>query len=81
MNTPTLARPALCAAPVLAAPEGPRFSSDNPLVGFVAFLAEHTRVGERSARLYVGHLQPRSGSIEVVCSRGARQLNELKRTF
>jgi hypothetical protein len=33
------------------------FSSDNPLDAFVAFLAEHTRVGERSARLYVAHLQ------------------------
>jgi site-specific recombinase XerD len=31
--------------------------SDNPLSVFVTFLAEHTKIGERSARLYVAHVQ------------------------
>jgi site-specific recombinase XerD len=44
-------------AAAVAAAEGARVSSDNPLGAFVAFLAEHTRVSERSARLYVAHLQ------------------------
>lgn len=33
------------------------YSSDNPLHAFVVFLAEHTSVGERSARQYVAHLE------------------------
>jgi site-specific recombinase XerD len=33
------------------------FSSDNSLAAFVAFLAEQTRVGERSTRLYVAHVR------------------------
>src|SRR6266567_3483656 len=37
--------------------QGPSFSSDNPLPAFLAFLAEDTKVGERTARPYVAHLQ------------------------
>src|SRR5260370_36430889 len=37
--------------------QGPCFSSDNPLPAFLAFLAEDTKVGERTARQYVAHLQ------------------------
>jgi len=40
-----------------AIPQGPSFSSDNPLVAFLAFLADDTKVGERTARQYVAHLQ------------------------
>ncbi len=40
----------------IATTEGAHISSDNPLAAFVAFLADHTKVGERSARLYVAHL-------------------------
>jgi site-specific recombinase XerD len=35
----------------------PFFSSDNPLPAFVAFLADNTKVGERTARQYVAHLE------------------------
>jgi site-specific recombinase XerD len=41
----------------IARVEGARSSSDNRLAAFVVFQAEHTKVGERSARLYVAHLQ------------------------
>src|SRR5712691_2135259 len=37
--------------------QGPSFSSDNPLPAFLAFLADDTKVGDRTARLYVAHLQ------------------------
>jgi site-specific recombinase XerD len=37
--------------------QGPSYSSDNPLRPFVTFLAEDTKVGERTARQYVAHLQ------------------------
>jgi site-specific recombinase XerD len=35
----------------------PHFSSDNPIPAFLAFLAEDTKVGERTARQYLAHLQ------------------------
>ncbi len=35
----------------------PGFSSDNALRSFLVHLAEDTRLCERSARLYVAHLQ------------------------
>jgi site-specific recombinase XerD len=41
----------------IARPQDPTFSSDNPLPTFVAFLAEETKVGERTARQYLTHLQ------------------------
>src|ERR1700694_2833072 len=41
----------------IARSQGPTFSSDNPLPAFVAFLAEDTKVGERTAAQYVAHLQ------------------------
>jgi integrase/recombinase XerD len=41
----------------IARSQGPSFSSDSPLPTFLAFLAEDTRVGERTARQYVAHLQ------------------------
>jgi len=41
----------------IAVPQGASFSSDNPLAAFLAFLAEDTKVGERTARQYVAHLQ------------------------
>ncbi len=41
----------------IARSRGPSFSSDNPLPAFLAFLAEDTKVGERTARQYVAHLQ------------------------
>src|SRR5437660_360653 len=41
----------------IARSQGPSFSSDNPLPAFLAFLAEDTKVGERTARQYVAHLQ------------------------
>src|SRR5919197_1608954 len=57
MNRPrTLARRPSQARPI-AAPEGLLFSSDNALAAFLAFLADDTRVGERTARLYLAHLQ------------------------
>jgi len=57
MNTPnSLARRRSQARPV-AVPQGTRVSSDNPLVAFLAFLADDTKVGERTARQYVAHLQ------------------------
>jgi len=40
-----------------AIPQGPSVLSDNPLVAFLAFLADDTKVGERTARQYVAHLQ------------------------
>ena len=47
--------------PLADSPEEPRFSSDNAdqllLAAFVAFLAEQTGVSERTARLYMAHLQ------------------------
>src|SRR5438874_3480026 len=46
---PSQARP-------IARSQGPSVSSDNPLPAFLAFLAEDTRVGERTARQYVAHL-------------------------
>jgi site-specific recombinase XerD len=48
----------------IAVADGPGVSSDNPLAGFVAFLAEHTKVGERSAGLYVAHLQRFAGWLQ-----------------
>jgi len=45
----------------IAPSQGPPFSSDNPLVAFLAFLAEDTKVGERTARQYVAHLQRFAG--------------------
>jgi len=51
---PSRARP-------IARSQGPSFSSDNPLVAFLAFLAEDTKVGERTARQYVAHLQRFAG--------------------
>jgi len=57
MNAPnSLARRRSQARPV-AVPQGTRVSSDNPLVAFLAFLADDTKVGERTARQYVAHLQ------------------------
>ncbi len=57
MNTTrTLSRRPFQARPI-AASEGPRFSSDNPLVDFLAFLANDTQVGERTARPYLAQLQ------------------------
>jgi len=44
-------------APPIAVPQGPSFLSDNPLIAFLAFLADDTKVGERTARQYVAHLQ------------------------
>jgi len=41
----------------LTASGAPGFSSDNVLTDFVAFLANDTKVGERTARLYVAHLR------------------------
>src|SRR6266567_5973830 len=41
----------------IARSQGPSFSSDNPLPAFLAFLAEDTKVGERTARQYVAHLE------------------------
>jgi site-specific recombinase XerD len=41
----------------LAVAEDPVFSSDNALRAFLVHLAEDTRLGERSARLYLGHLR------------------------
>jgi len=41
----------------IASSQGTFVSSDNPLPDFLAFLAEDTRVGERTARQYVAHLQ------------------------
>jgi len=43
--------------PPITVPQGTAFSSDNPLAAFLAFLADDTRVGERTARQYVAHLQ------------------------
>jgi site-specific recombinase XerD len=45
----------------MAAPEWPPFSSDNVLFEFAAFLANDTKVGERSARLYLAHLRRFAG--------------------
>jgi hypothetical protein len=42
---------------LIAPSQGPSFSSDNLLPAFLAFLAEDTKVGERTARQYVAHLQ------------------------
>jgi integrase/recombinase XerC len=44
-------------APTIVASEGPGFSSDNVLAEFVTFLANDTKVGERTARLYLAHLR------------------------
>src|SRR5919206_4435684 len=48
-------------APLPGAPEEARVPSDDPdqtiLAAFVAFLAEQTGVSERTARLYVAHIQ------------------------
>src|SRR5713226_5515679 len=41
----------------IARSRGPSFSSDNPLPAFLAFLAQETKVGDRTARQYVAHLQ------------------------
>ena len=41
----------------LAVAEGRGFSSDNALRAFLVHLAEDTRLGERSAQLYLGHLR------------------------
>src|SRR5579859_5360490 len=41
----------------IASSQGTFVSSDNPLPAFLAFLAEDTKVGERTARQYVAHLQ------------------------
>ena len=61
MNRPrTLARRPSQARPI-AAPEGPPFSSDKALAAFLAFLADDTNVGERTARLYLAHLQRFAG--------------------
>ena len=43
--------------PPIPRSQGPSFSSDNPLPAFLAFLAEDTKVGERTARQYVAHLE------------------------
>ena len=43
--------------PALAVAEDPVFSSDNALRAFLLHLAEDTRLSERSARLYLGHLR------------------------
>lgn len=56
-STPASANLVRSPASAPAATEGVRVSSDNPLEAFVVFLAEHTNVCERSARLYVAHLQ------------------------
>jgi len=57
MNTPrSLARRSSQTRPI-AVPQGLSFSSDNPLVAFLAFLGDDTKVGERTARQYVAHLQ------------------------
>jgi site-specific recombinase XerD len=45
----------------IARTEAAPFSADNPLTGFLAFLAEDTKVGERTARLYLAHLQRFAG--------------------
>src|ERR671938_1393419 len=55
-STRALARRPAQARPI-AIPEGPPFSSDKALLAFVAFLADDTKVGERTARLYLAHLQ------------------------
>ena len=47
----------LSQACLIAPSQAPSFSSDNPLPAFLAFLAEDTKVGERTARQYVAHLQ------------------------
>jgi hypothetical protein len=57
MKLPAAPVVARCQTSAIATAEGARVSSDNPLAAFVTFLAEHTKVGERSARLYVAHLQ------------------------
>jgi hypothetical protein len=41
----------------LGRPQEPGFSSYNPLAAFLAHLAQETAISERTARLYVGHLQ------------------------
>jgi integrase/recombinase XerD len=56
MNPRSLARRPSRAGSI-ASSQGPSFSSDNPLPAFLAFLAEDTRVGERTARQYAAHLQ------------------------
>jgi integrase/recombinase XerC len=57
MNSPrALARASSQARPI-APSEGPQFSSDKALAAFLAFLADDTRVGERTARLYLAHLR------------------------
>jgi integrase/recombinase XerC len=64
MKRPTAPVVARSQTSAIATAEGPRVSSDNPLAAFVAFLAEHTKVGKRSARLYVAHLQRFAGWLQ-----------------
>jgi len=52
----SLARRPSQAGPI-AAPQVTSFSSDNPLAAFLAFLAEDTKVGARTARQYIAHLR------------------------
>jgi len=52
----SLARRSSRARPIVV-PQATSFSSDNSLAAFLAFLADDTRVGERTARLYLAHLR------------------------
>jgi site-specific recombinase XerD len=64
MNGPPAPQLDRSQAHAIVAAEAAPVSSDNPLTAFLVFLAEETRVGERSARLYVAHLQRFAGWLE-----------------
>jgi hypothetical protein len=66
MNNRTAPAVARSQTSVITLAAGARVSSDNPLAAFVALLAEDTKVGERTARLCVAHLQRFAGRLEQV---------------
>jgi site-specific recombinase XerD len=85
MKAPSLARrPSQTGS--LGPPQGPSLSSDIPLAAFLAFLAEDTRVGERTARLYVGRLRRLAGWLEqryqaALLEATTRDLRQYKNEF